>query len=437
MQDQRNGSTVSLSQALSDLKMQQGDSFDIEKVNIAELERLTGISRSRLRRLKKTGFVEQPHGLAGRKAETTVLTGYTDTIDDLLRRGCANSNLCFERISEQGYSGSLTSVKNYISDHKYLVPARRHEVSSQGNRGQRYQTDPGESYQMDWGFVKVEDQDGKVYRIACFAMICHCCGKCYIEFFPNARQENLFIGMIHAFLKLGVPHYVLTDNMKSVITGRDEQGHPIWQKDYEIFMNNIGFETRVCKPRHPFTKGSVERLIRVVKEGFLPGRVFHEITDLNYEAERWCSKHNSDYHRAVDCVPDDKHASFCMKSASRLEYSQELAIYLCPERKISFDGFVNYEGRRFGVPYSYTGKTCRVIRDGYSLTIYDSQMSQVLAVHDVTWSRRDSFCKDQYVEKQPEEKPTATVTTRISQDLPDTSDSPFDRFNFGEDLWNE
>ena len=27
--------------------------------------------------------------------------------------------------------------------------------------------------------------------------------------------------------------------------------------------------------------------------------------------------------------------------------------YLCPIRCISFDGFVTYEGRRFGIPYSY------------------------------------------------------------------------------------
>ena len=63
-------------------------------------------------------------------------------------------------------------------------------------------------------------------------MICHHCGQRYIEFFPNARQENLFIGMIHAFQYMGVPRFVLTDNMKSVVLHRDLDGHPVWQKDY-------------------------------------------------------------------------------------------------------------------------------------------------------------------------------------------------------------
>lgn len=90
-------------------------------------------------------------------------------------------------------------------------------------------------------------------------MICHCCGQRYVEFFPNARQENLFIGMLHAFRYMGIPRYVLTDNMKSVVVRRDLQSHPVWQKDYESFMKAVGFQTKLCKPRPPFTKGKVER----------------------------------------------------------------------------------------------------------------------------------------------------------------------------------
>lgn len=246
---------------------------------------------------------------------------------------------------------------------------------------------------MDWGFVEVENSAGGTYKAACFAMICHCCGQRYIEFFPNAKQENLFIGMIHAFLFMGIPEHILTDNMKSVVIRRDDEGRPVWQKDYELFMGNLGFETKLCKPRHPFTKGAVERLVRFVKDNFLPGRTFNEITDLNYEAVHWCNAQNGCYHRAVDCIPNEKHTNICMKYASVLDETKELSYYLCPERMISFDGFVHYEGRRFGVPYWYTEKTCRVKRDGYVLYIYDTQMTRVLTTHDVTWSRWDSFCK--------------------------------------------
>ena len=71
-----------------------------------------------------------------------------------------------------GFTGSQSTVKRYIAAHKYLIPAKRQLVAPQGNRGRRYTTEPGETYQMDWEFTDVLDYDGKTYRVACFAMIC-------------------------------------------------------------------------------------------------------------------------------------------------------------------------------------------------------------------------------------------------------------------------
>ena len=433
----RNDLQEIITQAIEEIKNEQGDNFDLQKINLAELSRRTNISRSKLRRLKKNGFEVKPHASTGRKAKETVLSGYTGVIDDLLRHGVTNSEVCYSRICELGYAGGKTTIKNYIKKHRYLVPAPRQMVAPQGNRGRRYSTGPGESFQMDWGFVHVETDSGAVYRAACFAMICHHCGQRYVEFFPNAKQENLFIGMLHAFAYMGVPRYILTDNMKSVVIRRDEEGHPIWQKDYEAFMKSVGFRTKLCKPRHPFTKGAVERLIRFVKENFLAARTFSNVTDLNYEALRWCREQNSSYHRAIDCIPSNEHSLHCMSVARVLTMTQELYFYLCPERKISFDGFINYEGRRFGVPYEYTQKTCRVRRDYFTLYIYSADLSRVLAKHDVTWSRRDSFCKDQYVSVQPEELPSAPVRIQIRQVDPPETNTAFDKFNFEEGLWNE
>ena len=63
----------------------------------------------------------------------------------------ATMEICYDRLKENGFQGGLTIVKDYISKHKELVPPKRQLVVSQGSRGQRYHTAPGESYQMDWG----------------------------------------------------------------------------------------------------------------------------------------------------------------------------------------------------------------------------------------------------------------------------------------------
>lgn len=73
-------------------------------------------------------------------------------------KGITNSAVCFERVREQGYTGSQSTIKNYINANRYLVQAKRQIAAPQGSRGRRYETDSGESY------------NGKSYKIVCFAM---------------------------------------------------------------------------------------------------------------------------------------------------------------------------------------------------------------------------------------------------------------------------
>ena len=432
-QKERNDLQTTITQALQEMEVDAGGKFDISKVNLAELQRRTGISRKKLRNLKKQGFIVKAHALTGRKHEKTKLTGYTDIVDQQLQAGNSNSSAIFDLLQANGYSGGISQLKVYIKEHARLLPAKRHIIASPGNRGKRYSTEPGESYQMDWGFVNVECADGSVWRAACFAMICHCCGERYLEFFPNAKQENLFIGMIHGFQRMGIPQFVLTDNMKSVVNGRDSEGRPLWNGEYAAFMNAAGFETRLCKPRHPFTKGAVERLVKFVKGNFMAGRVFGTITDLNFEVLAWCDRQNGRYHRCVDCVPHDEHQRKCMTGAREFDLTEDLRLYLWPERRISFDGFINYEGRRFGVPYWYTAKSCRISRQEYSIYVYSLDLNRKLAEYDVTWSRKDQFCPDQYTVEQPEEFPTEPVTVKMRQTSTVRS-GEFSGFNFDREV---
>ena len=433
-ENERIGLQEIIDKAIEELAREAGDSFELDQMNLAELSRRPGLSRSRARSLKAKGFVVTPHGRCGMRAESTVMSGFEGVVDALLTEGVTNSEVVLERIAGQGYRGGKTTVKNYISAHADLVPAKRKlaKTDPQGSCGRRFETRLGESYQIDWGFVRVEDWAGGEFKVACFAMACHHCGTCYVEFFPNARQENLFIGMIHAFMVTGVLECVLTDNMRSVTTGRDIEGRPIWQVDYAAFMACVGFKTRLCKPHHPFTKGKVERLVSYVKLNFAAGRKFYNATDLNTQALEWCVKQSGRYRRAMDCVPAEVHAAKCLFAAAQIERTEELAMYLCPRRRISisFDGFVSYEGRRFGVPYWYPGKTCRIGREGELIHIYADDLSRELAVRPVTWGRKDSFCADQYADDQPIELPTAPVATVIDRlELP-RGKSGFDKFDF-------
>ena len=61
-----------ISQAIEEMKSEQGHNFSLEKINLAELERRTGVSRARLRRLKANNVNQKPHGLVGQKQQSTL-----------------------------------------------------------------------------------------------------------------------------------------------------------------------------------------------------------------------------------------------------------------------------------------------------------------------------------------------------------------------------
>ena len=45
-----------ITDALDEIRREAGENFSLERVNLAELERRTGVSRAKLRRLKENGF---------------------------------------------------------------------------------------------------------------------------------------------------------------------------------------------------------------------------------------------------------------------------------------------------------------------------------------------------------------------------------------------
>ena len=88
-----NGLEDIISQAIEEMKTEQGNNFSLEWINLAELERRTGVSRAKLRRFKANNFNQKAHGLVGQKQQTTILSGYSAYLDKLLRQGITNLNI--------------------------------------------------------------------------------------------------------------------------------------------------------------------------------------------------------------------------------------------------------------------------------------------------------------------------------------------------------
>ena len=220
MNERRDDLQEIMDKALEEMAAEAGEGFDPQACNLADLCRRTGLTRSRARTTEGHGFRVLPHGNTGRKAGTTVPAGHTGLVDDLLGRGVADSQATYGRLVGQGCRGGLTSVRVYVAARMDLVPARGGAVAPQGSRYQRFVTGPGQAYQTGRGFVTVVGLDGAERKIACLAMVCHHCGSPHVELFPNARQGSLPMGMVHAFMAMGIPGEVLADNMRPVVVRR-------------------------------------------------------------------------------------------------------------------------------------------------------------------------------------------------------------------------
>ena len=78
------------------------------------------------------------------------------------------------------------------------------------------------------------------------------------------------------------------------------------------------------------------------------------------------------------------------------------------------------------------------MRKDDTLYIYSADLSQLIVTHEVTWSKHDSYCKDQYLPGQPEELPSMPVKTQIRMLKGPDSAVSFEKFNFDKEAdWDE
>jgi transposase len=75
--------------------------------------------------------------------------------------------------------------------------------------------------------------------------------------------------------------------MKTVTSGRDDAGQPLWTPALLQLAGEFGFHPQACDPGAGNQKGSVEALVKWVKGNFLPGRTFADDTDLLVQAGEW------------------------------------------------------------------------------------------------------------------------------------------------------
>lgn len=359
------------------------DQVKLQDKSISQVAREMNMSRNTVKKYLKEG--EQEDRRKGTKRGSK-LDAYKDEIKELMSLGIYNAVVIYERIAEKGFDGKITILKDYL---KPLRPVTMKE----GPAVRRYETKAGSQVQMDWGICKYLDPCNRIRKVACFVMVLGFSRVRYVEFCKRCDLGSLQRCCVNAFEYFGgVPDILLTDHMKTVITQVDH-GQAVWQEGFQRFATDLGFVPKVCRVRRPQTKGKVERLVQYVKRNFMPGRAFIDLDDLNAQARHWMTIANSKVHGTTGQIPL---LQLSLEGLKELPQDGRHLEYTWEYRKVSNDGFVSFDGVRYGVKWHYCGQVLKAKQIEQKLYL-ENYEGEIVQVHEICrTSRKYVYALGQY-----------------------------------------
>jgi transposase len=335
--------------------------------SIRAIAEQTGLARNTVRK-----YLRGTPEAAPRPRRTSKLTPFTTQIRRWIHEDRLwNCPTMLERLKAQGYTGSLSILKAFVTP---LRPPRR------GRRPvQRYETKPGEQLQIDWGEFLFE-QDGRIQKVYGFTAVLSYSRMRFVCFTKRCDAPTLIRCLMLACEYVeGLPRIVLADRMKSVLLHMDGTT-PVWNPLWADFLTAIGVTPRVCRAYAPQTKGKVERTIRFIKESFWPGVHFTDLDDLNRQALAWCDQRNQRMHATTRAKPVDRWVEeLLLPLPSGFAWTR----FALEDRRVTSDGFVSVDGVLYGLPAraQLTGRVVQVGIRQQLVTIW--AQGQMVAQHAV------------------------------------------------------
>jgi transposase len=262
---------------------------------------------------------------------------------------------------EQPYRGSRSQFGEMVLR---LRREREHDQAVQ-DVPMRFEGLPGEFLQVDWGEVRglpfSQRAPGTRYFLACRLKYSR---WTWVRFTRDMRQETLVRGLLDCLTELGWAPWVLVfDNMKTVTSGRDSSGRPLWTPTLLSLAGECGFCPQACDPGAAQQKGAVEALVKWVKGNFLPGRAFRDDADLQAQAIAWCLHANT---RPSDATGEPPLTRLPAEALAGGVLPRSAADYALPvPGQVSPEALVAVRGNRYSVPVSQVGApvTIRLHRD--------------------------------------------------------------------------
>ncbi|WP_425457286.1 IS21 family transposase [Azospirillum ramasamyi] len=289
------------------------------------------------------------------------LDDLTDWLGERFRRHRGNADVVRQELAdEHGVQVSLRTVER-------AVQGLRQDLEAESRATVRFETAPGQQLQIDFGTTAVEI-GGERMRVHLFVATLGYSRRNFVTAFRHERQSAWITGLEAAFRHFeGVPHEVLIDNPKTLVTHHDRETREVTFNDrFHAFARYWGFRPRACAPYRARTKGKDENGVGYVKKNAVAGRRFASWEAFEGHLVHWMRTiadvrvHGTTGDRPIDRFQAAEAVSLRPLNG-RPPYLQVRELH----RKVQSDGTVGIDTNHYSVPWRLIGQSVTVeVSDG-------------------------------------------------------------------------
>ncbi len=359
-----------------------------DKRPIRQIARDFNLSRNTVKKVIRSEVTEFTYD---RRAQPLPKLGpYEVTLLELLESDAAlpgreqrTAVLLFEELQRRGFEGGYDSVRRYV---------QKWRGRNEGKKIAAFipqSFDPGEAFQFDWSYEKVELGGIPVeVRVAHFRLCWSRMPFCVAYF--REGLEMVLDAHVRAFEFFGgACRKGIYDNLKTVVSkillGKDRT----FNRRFQNLASHYLFEPVACTPSAGWEKGQVESQVKFIRQRlFVPRLKFGSIDDLNLWLADRCRtiaaghKHPEFRDRTVaDCFAEEKERLVAVDAP--FDGYKEI-----PAR-VSTTALVSYDRNRYSVDASAVGRTAMI----------RAYADRIVVVHDgeVIGEHKRQFCRDKVV----------------------------------------
>lgn len=330
----------------------------------------------------------QPCGLPSRSRK---LDGLSEWMRERFRQHAGNADVVRqELVREKNITVSLRTVERAVA------PLRR-ELIAAARATVRFETQPGEQLQIDFGERRVEI-GGVAVKVYLFVATLGYSRRLHVRAYGHEKQDSWFDGMESAFRAFGgVTREVLLDNAKALILHHDPASREVvLHPRLHAFANHWRFRIRACAPYRARTKGKDERGVGYVKSNAIAGRRFASWPELEAHLEAW-TRDIADVrvHGTTGETPIER---FTRDEATALRPLAGTPPFINARdllRRVGADCAIEVDGNAYSVPWRLIGERVRVTVGGDLVRVLHA--GREVAVHAELKGRHGRITDDSHL----------------------------------------